>query len=120
MRNRFRLKKEVDDNTIKDIRNLFRLYKENEAVKERVIRDVRIFYEHEEDYCKAARVSNFWSDNYIEYESNGDRNNAPSTEEYLNKIKSYLKKIINDLKKSDIWKIQLTIAINFVSHRVCC
>ena len=29
------------------------------------------------------------------------------------KIELYLKDIINDFKKSDIWKIQLTITINF-------
>ena len=32
-----------------------------------------------------------------------------------NKIRPYLKDIINNLKKSDIWKIQLTIANNFIS-----
>ena len=35
--------------------------------------------------------------------------------EYLNKIKPYLKDIINNLKKSDIWKTQLRIANNFLS-----
>ena len=37
--------------------------------------------------------------------------------EYLNKIRSYLKDIINNLKKSDSWKIPLTIAINFISSK---
>ena len=32
----------------------------------------------------------------------------------LNKIRQYLKNIKNDVKKSDAWKIQLTIAINFM------
>ena len=41
-----------------------------------------------------------------------------STEQHLNKIRPYLKDVINDLKKSDIWKIQLTIAINFISSKV--
>ena len=31
--------------------------------------------------------------------------------QYLNKIRPYLKDIINKLKKSDSWKIQLTIAL---------
>ena len=53
--------------------------------------------------------------NYIEYESNGGRNKTLSVEEYLNKIRPHLKDIINDLKKADAWKIQLTIANNFVS-----
>ena len=35
--------------------------------------------------------------------------------EYLDKIKPYLKDILNNLKKSDTWKIKLTIAINFTS-----
>ena len=43
-----------------------------------------------------------------------DRNKTLSVEEYLNKIRPYLKDIINSLKKSDTWKIQLTIANNFM------
>ena len=35
---------------------------------------------------------------------------------YKSKVRPYLKDKINDLKKSDTWKIQLTIAINFISH----
>ena len=35
-------------------------------------------------------------------------------EEYLKKIRPYFKDIIYNLKKSDTWKIQLTIANNFV------
>ena len=38
-----------------------------------------------------------------------------SVEEYLNKIRSYLKYIVSNLKKSDTWKIQLTIPNNFIS-----
>ena len=37
-----------------------------------------------------------------------------SVEEYLNKIRPYLKDI-NNLKKSGMWKIQLSIANNFIS-----
>ena len=36
-----------------------------------------------------------------------------SIEEFFHKIRSYLKDIINNLKKSDMWKIQLTASINF-------
>ena len=64
---------------------------------------------------KKKIISNFWSNNFIEFESNGDRNKTPSVEEYLNKICPYLKHIINNLKKSSTWKIQLTIASNFIS-----
>ena len=47
-------------------------------------------------------------------DSNGDRNKTLSIEEYLTKIRPYLKDIINNLKKSDTWKIHLTIGINWV------
>ena len=51
-----------------------------------------------------------WSNNYIEYESNDDRNKTLSVKEYRNKSRPYLEEIIDNLKKSDIWKIQLAIA----------
>ena len=106
-----------EENITKDIRNHFRLEKETEAIKDRILRDFKNFFEHEEaeNYYKPVRLSNFWSNNYIEYKSNGDRNKTLSVEEYLNKIRPYLKDIINNLKKSDTWKIQLTIANNFIS-----
>ena len=53
----------------------------------------------------------------IEYRSNNDRNRTLSVEEHLNRIRPYLKGIINNLKKYDMWKIQLTIAINFISSK---
>ena len=40
------------------------------------------------------------SNNYIEYESNGDKNKSLSVKKYLDKIRPYLKDI-NNLKKSD-------------------
>ena len=65
-------------------------------------------------YYKLVRVINFWSNNYIEYENNSNRNKTLSLEEYLNKIRPYLKDI-NNLKKSDKQKIQLAISINSIS-----
>ena len=82
-----------------EIRNLFRLKKENEAIKGRIFRDVKNLFEQEEDYYKPVRVVNFHSNNYIEYENNGDRNKTPSIKEYLDEIKPYLKDIINNIRK---------------------
>ena len=45
------------------------------------------------------------------------KNSKLSLDEYLNKIKPYLRDIIIDLQSSDTWKIQLTIAINFISSK---
>ena len=62
-----------------------------------------------------ANIQN-WNNNYIKCESNGDKKKKLSLEEYLDLIKPLLQDIVNILKeKSDAWKIQLTIAINFMS-----
>ena len=85
-------------------------------MKDRIIKDVNNFFEpEEENYYKPARVINFWSNSYIEYECNCNRNKTLSVEEYLNKIRLFLKCIVNNLKKSDTCKIQLAIANNFIS-----
>ena len=62
----------------------------------------------EEDYYKEVRVGYFYSNNYIEYARNGDKN---KTNKYHDEINPYLKDIINNSKKSDTWKIQLKIAV---------
>ena len=41
-----------------------------------------------------------------------------SVEEYLSEIRSYLEYIINNFKKYDLWKIQLTIAVS--NNSICC
>ena len=116
------LKRETIDSTIKDIRNLFRREKENKAIKDIILRGVRNVFllekhnkaiqyiiprdfrnlfeneDEEKNYYKPVSVSNFWRNNYSEYESNNDRNKTLSVEEYLNKIRSYLKDIMNYLK----------------------
>ena len=95
-----------EEKMIKDIRNLFKREKETNVLKDRVLRDTKHLFEYEEqeNYYESVRVSNFWSNSYIEYDSNRDRNKIISVEKYLNKISPYLKDI-NNLKKSDTWKI---------------
>ena len=55
------------------------------------------------------------NNHYIEYESSSNTNKNLSVKEYLDKIKHYLGDITINLQKSDAWKIQLTVAINFIS-----
>ena len=61
-------------------------------INDRTIRDIRALFEQEEDYykLKPKRINNFWNNNYIECESNGDKNIDSSLGEYLNKIKNLL------------------------------
>ena len=64
------------------------------------------------------KVSNFWNNNYIIwYDVNDDKNRNLSLDDFLNKIEPFLRYIIFDLENSDTLKIQLTIAINFISSK---
>ena len=41
--------------------------------KNRIMRDIKIlFKEGHNKHYKPKRIGNFWNNNYIEYESNGD------------------------------------------------
>ena len=119
MRNIFRLKKEQNYIAVKHVRNIFRLKKEIKGIKDIVLSNIKNLFQYEKEvnYYKPVWVSNFWSNNYIEYKSNGDTNKILSSEEYLDKIRPYLKVVINDPKQTDTWKIQLTITINFISTK---
>ena len=92
-----------EEKIIKVIRNIFRLKKQVKGIKYIVLRNIMNLSKHEEgeNYYKPVRLNNFWSNNYIEYKSNGDKNRIISVKEYLDKIRPYLKDIINDLKKPD-------------------
>ena len=100
-------KNKIEENIIKSIGNLFKLKKENEAIKDRIIRDIRTLFKQENVYCEPIRLANFRNNSYIEYESSVNRNKNLSVKEYSDKIKPYLRYIIINLQKSDIWKIQL-------------
>ena len=102
--NLYRLKIQLDDTEIKDTGNHFRQEKETKAIKDRILRDIKNLSQHkeEENFHKPVRVIFFWINNYIEYESNGDKNKTLSLEKYLDKIRPYLKDIINNLKKCNI------------------
>ena len=53
-------KKQSEENIIKSIRNLLKLKKENEPIKDRIIRDIRAFLEREEkNNYKPIRPDNF-------------------------------------------------------------
>ena len=58
-------------NNQKNYKKYFKLKKENVAIKDRIIRDIRILNEQEEGkyYYKPIRVGN-----YTEHENSGDRN----------------------------------------------
>ena len=72
--------------------------KENKSIEDVILRDIRNIFEDEEEenHYKPVIVSNFWSNSYIEHKISVDRNKILSVEEYFNKIRSYLKDIVNN------------------------
>ena len=66
-------------------------------------------------YYKPIRTKGAFNDNYIEYESTGDKDKNLSPEDYFDIIKPFLRDMINNHKTRGEWKIQLTMQITFIS-----
>ena len=88
----------------------------------------------DEDYYQPIKAKSAFDGSYIQYESKGDKGKNLSIKNYLNIIKPYLIHLINEHKThgsvryhsgnklwleetSSEWKIQLTMAINFISSK---
>ena len=67
----------------------------------------------DKDYYKPINPKSAFKNNYIEYESKGDKSKNLSPEEYLDITRLYLSEMINDHKTQSECKIQLTMQINF-------
>ena len=63
-----------------------------------------LFNPDKKDYYKPIRDVNAFSSNYIEYESNKDKDKTSSIEEYLDEVKPYLNDSIDGFKTRVEWK----------------
>ena len=108
---------------------------DHDDAKYKGIRDVGNLFNQstDKDYYKPIKTNSAFNGNYIEYESNGDKDKNLSAKKYLNMIRPYLSDIINDHKtpkklrvhsSNEVfdyetqygeWKIQLTMSINLIS-----
>ena len=70
-----------------------------------------------EDYYKPIIPNGVFNNNYIQYESKGDKDKILRISEYLDMIRMYLVDMINDHKNQSEWKIQLSTEINFISSK---
>ena len=140
------MKKKLSESKIKEIeRNLTELeevlsktkkYYDYDDIEYRGIRNVRYIFDLsiDEDYYEPIIAKSAFDGSYIQYESKGDKGKNLLIKKYLNIIKPYLIDIINQNKThglvryhsgnkswleetSSEWKIQLTIAINFISSK---
>ena len=69
----------------------------------------------EEDYYEPKEIKSAFDGSYVLYESKGDKDNMLAIYEYFDKIKPYLKDMIDDYKSKGEWKIQIVMRIIFVS-----
>ena len=89
-------------------------YQDNDDLDYKGIRQIEnLFDEINEDYYKPIRTKGAFNDNYIEYESRGDKDKNLTPEDYLDIIRPYLRDIIDNHKAHGKWKIQLTMQITF-------
>ena len=70
---------------------------------------------NEEDYYEPKEIRSAFDASYTLYESRGDKDNMLAVYEYFDKIKPYLKDMIDDYKSKGEWKIQLVMRLVFVS-----
>ena len=92
-------------------------YNDYDDIKYIGISDLRDLFDSSisEDYYKPIIVNSASNNNYIQYESKGDK--ILTIKDYLSTIESYLVDMINDHKNQDEWKIQLSAEINFTSFK---
>ena len=95
------------------------IYYDYDDVEYRGIKDINDLFGFSisEDYFKPIIVNNAFNNNYIQYESKRDKDKILTITEYLNMIRPYLVDMINDHKSQSEWKIQLAMAINFISSK---
>ena len=60
---------------------------------------------NDEDYYKPIITNNAFNNNYIKYESKGNKYKILTINEYLDMIRPYLSDRINDHKTQGKWKI---------------
>ena len=67
----------------------------------------------DKDHYKPISVKSGYNNDYIQYESKGDK--ILTLKEYLALIEKYLRKLINYYKNKGEWKVQLIAEISFIS-----
>ena len=112
------------------------MYYDYDDTEYKGIRDVKdLFYlSIDENYYKSIITNSAFNNNYIKYESKGNKDKILTTNEYVDMIRLYLNNIIKDHKTQGEWrihsgntiikhktqrewKIDLIMAIHFISSK---
>ena len=67
------------------------------------------------DYYKPIEIKRAFNGNYLLCETNGNEDGLLYIHEYLDKIRPYLRDLIDFYNTKGEWKVQLSMAITFVS-----
>ena len=101
--------KEIEKNLHELEKNLSQTkkYYDNDDSEYKGIRRVRNLFDLslDEDYYKPTIAISAFNNNYIQYESKGNKDKILTISEYLDMIKPYLSDIINDHKNQGEWRI---------------
>ena len=130
--------KEIRRNLLELEENLFKpkKYYDYDDTEYEGIRDVKYLFDLsiDEDFYKPIITNGAFNNNYIQYESKGNKGQIFTPSEYPDIIRPYLSDIINDHKTQGEWRIhsdntiikhktqsewiiKLTMAINFISSK---
>ena len=71
---------------------------------------------NKDDYYKLTEVRSTFDGSYVLYASNGDKDGLLYIFEYFQKIKPYLRDLIDFYNTKGEWKIQLSMQITFISY----
>ena len=72
-------------------------------------------FNKEEDYYEPKEIKSAFNGSYVLYERRRDKDANLALFEYFEKIKPYLRDMIDDYKSKGEWKIQTVMGIIFVS-----
>ena len=91
-------------------------YNDNDDLDYKGTRQIEnLFDKINENYYKPIKTKGAFNNNYMEYESRGDKDKNLSPKDYLDIIRPYLRDMVNNHKTHGEWKIQLTMQITFIS-----
>ena len=85
-------------------------YRDNNYIN---LQDIEYFFNSLDDYYKSILAQQVFNKNYQRYYIRGDKTRQLSWDTYLDKVKRYVKNLIDESKISE-QKLQLVISINFI------
>ena len=94
-------KNEDHDADLANINKTIREIQKENRDEDKVLRDLGFLFNPEKDHYEPKKTVSTFNNNYIEYESIGDKSKILTVREYLDMIRPYLSGVINNYKTQD-------------------